>query len=129
MEGMSYETLLALLATILQPAVLLNAASIFLSLICSYVPNWRDKWAAKDESFQRLAMLITVTAIVVLAGVLSFTGVVAIVPFGKAGIMLLIFSWLSALWTNQTTYKFSPQVDSVKAIRVERDEAIEPNVG
>ena len=121
MENMNYETLVALLATLLQPAVLINAASIFLSLICSYVPVWRDKWAAKDSDFQRLAMLIAITGIVVLVGVLSFTGLVILVPPGMPGIMLLIFTWLSALWTNQTTYKLSPQVESVKTIRIERD--------
>jgi hypothetical protein len=107
------EQLSELLKTLLQPAALLNVAAAALSLIASYVPVWREKWAAKDPTFKSLGMLGAVTGLAVIIGVLSFTKVVAIVTPDSTGLILLVISWGTALWTNSTTYQYSPPVASV----------------
>jgi len=117
---MNYDEILKLAVTLVQPAVLLSAASALVSLIVSYIPGWREKWAAKDPTFKAWAMLLAVTIIAALAGVASFTGFLVIVPATKEGLIILVFAWISSLWTNQATYQLSVPTASVRAVKANK---------
>jgi hypothetical protein len=107
--------------TVLVPGGMIQAAAILLSLIVSYVPGWREKWAAKDPQFKSLAMLGGVTAISLIIALVSFTGIIPIVPATLGGGITIVASWFLSLITNNTTYQYSPPVASVVVAKASRN--------
>lgn len=101
---MSEQEIVELVKQILQPPVLLAVAGAILSLFAAYVPRFREWFAALPPSQQAFGMFITITALSILIGIVSWTGFIVIVEPTKGGLIVLIFSWLSGLWTNQGTY-------------------------
>ena len=114
---MTYEQIVDALKQLLSGPALMNFAAIVLSLVASYVPGWREKWAAKDPTFKSLGMLLSITGLAIVIGVVSFTKFILIVPADSTGVVVLIVSWGTALWTNATTYTYSPQLPTVLAIK------------
>jgi hypothetical protein len=91
-----------------------------LSLAATYFPKLNTWFAEKDSQYKQLAMLITITVICLVLGVLSWTGVAAIIPPGAEGGIVLFMAWLGALQTNQAAYKLSPEPSVVTRIKAAR---------
>ena len=103
--------------------LLITLAQVALSLAASYIPGFREWFAAKTDVQKSLGMLLSVTLITVLVGVLSFTKIWVLVPATQDGVLFLVLQWLFALNANQTAYKLSPQTDSVRAIKLNAEMA------
>lgn len=101
---MTEEKIVELIKQILQSPVLLAVAGAVISLLAAYVPGFREWFAALKPNQQAFGMFITITGLTVLIGIVSWTGFIVIVEPTKGGLIVLIFSWLSGLWTNQGTY-------------------------
>jgi hypothetical protein len=112
-SGMTPEQLLALAKTVLQPTVIVSVAGILISLITSYWPGFREWYAALTPTKKSLGQFFAITFICLMIGVLTWTGLMLLIPVGWPGILLLIFIWISALKANTTAYQLSPQVQSV----------------
>jgi hypothetical protein len=103
---MTENQIVELVKQILQPPVLLAVAGAVLSLCAFYIPKFKEWYAALSTVQKSLSMFITITGLCVLVGVSSWTGFIVIVDPNKGGIIVLLFSWISALVSNQTTYTF-----------------------
>lgn len=113
-----------LIKTILTPPVLLAVMGGIISLMSSYIPRFREWYASLVFEQKALTQLGIITSIVLLSGVLSWTGVIMIVPVGTAGILILVFSWIAAVIANQATYALSKPVPSVIVIKDKQKKAI-----
>jgi hypothetical protein len=107
---------------ILNESVLAVLAGGLLSILFSYIPGLRVKWALLSEEWQKLAMagLVVVVALVMFGfGCLNFvnTGLECSQP-GAVKLIWMIFVSLAA---NQTVFKLSPQPVDVKSARETRD--------
>ena len=103
---MNESQIVELVKQILQPPVLLGVAGALISLIAFYVPKFKDWYAALSTTQKSLSMFTTITALCVLVGISSWTGFIVIVDPNKGGVIVLLFSWISALVSNQTTFTF-----------------------
>lgn len=119
---MTAEQVLEMIRTILQPTVLLTVVGSVISLLTSYVPGFREWYAALPDVNKKLGQGLMVTIVTAGVGIVSFTGVLAVVPADLSGALILVFAWYSALNANQTTYKLSPQRVNVLAIKDRMEE-------
>lgn len=101
-------------------ALLVNLAGIILSLISTYVPGWREKFAAWTSEKKSLFMLIVMAAVTVVIGLLSWSGIWVLIPATKEGLLFLFITFGTAMVTNQATYTISPQPKKVKEIKASR---------
>ena len=115
--SLTYEQIVEIAKNVLQAPVLLAVAGALISFLTSYIPGFREWYAAKTATEKALGQLIAVTVVTLLVGILSWTRILVIVPDGVPGIVILIFSWGNALFANQTTYKMTTQPKSVLAIK------------
>jgi hypothetical protein len=113
-----------LLKNILQPITILSVVGAIVSLFSAYMPGFRE-WYAKMETVKKsLIQLVVVTVLILLAGILSWTGVVPVVTNDMTGIFVLIMAWIGALTSNQAAYVLAPETRSVKEAIAERDAAL-----
>ena len=106
--------------TELTVGLLINLAAIIVSLCCTYIPGFQETFASWTSSKKMLFQLIIITSLVVIAAVLSFTGIWLLVSPDKTGVIALVVMWGSALWTNQTTYSMSPEPKPVTVAKAGR---------
>lgn len=127
---MSEEQMLELAKQILIPNFMLNVVGVIISLCTSYIPGFREKYAAMKPVEKSLGQLIIVSIVVLLVGILSWTKVLMIVPNTTFGALLLGASWVSALVVNQTTYQFSTPTASVLLVKelVRKESLVEAKV-
>lgn len=101
------DTLIQLLIQILQPTIMINAASVAISLCATYIPNFRDMWESLKPDNKAFWMFVAVTGICLIVGAVSWSGFLILLPPGKVGVLTLLISWISALIANQGTYSFT----------------------
>lgn len=100
----------------LTPELLSSLAGIALSLIFSYGPGIRDKWATLTTEQRSLGMLLMLLGISAGAFGASCSGLLPVVECNQAGVNRLIWTFMLTAIANQTAYKFSPQLKSAKAL-------------
>lgn len=103
--------------------MLSGAAGIILSLLFSYVPKLNTWYAGQSEEVKKLIMLGLLFVVAAGAFGLACAGVLTdlfgiAITCDKAGAIGLIQAFVIAAVANQTTYKLTPQVKSVKAAKV-----------
>jgi hypothetical protein len=107
--------------SVLTVDVLAGLAGTLLSLAFNYIPGLREKYAVLPEikkSWIMALSLLVATGLVIGASCLDFW---VLTPCTKIGIFDVIKLFGIALVTNQSIYKLSPQVASVKALKAVRD--------
>lgn len=94
----------------LAPELVGSLVGVLLSLLASYVPGFRDKWAALQADVKRawMAALLVALSVVIYALACSGSGFFVACPAGGAWRLLSII--VSALVANQSTYQIAPQV-------------------
>lgn len=99
----------------LTPAILAAIVGAILSLAFSYIPKLNVWFASKEEEVKRLIMA---ALLIVLAGVIFGLQCAGVLEAGlacdKQGVVQLIWILLSAVVANQSVYKITPQLESVK---------------
>lgn len=103
------------------PELIAALAGVVLSLGFSYIPRLSEKYAAMLPEVKRLIMLIllALVTVVIYAGICGSV-FQADVSCDKAGIMRLVWMFVLALISNQSTYTITPQT---MAVRKASDEA------
>ena len=108
------------------PEFLAATCGAILSLIFSYVPSVRDRWATLTKEQQQLGMagLILITTAALFG--LGCVGFIGISGFACSKGTAVQYGWMAlyALAANQGVYKLSPQVQTVKALRIKRDTSV-----
>lgn len=108
--------------TQLTPEVLAAIGGTVISLLFSYIPGLRTKWAALKAEVQRSIML---GIMILLSGGIYFLGCKGIVDLGiacaQSGILQLVTILIFAATGNQVTYGLSPQAPTVVDARAARD--------
>jgi len=106
------------------PELLVSIAGIVITLIFSYTPGLRTRFAALQTEYQRLIMLGILVGIV--AGIvgLSCAGFAAdiglLVTCNRSGVVNLVSALIIAIMANQSTYSLTPQTTDVKRVRTQR---------
>ena len=86
-----------------------NGAGLILSLVCSYVPGAKQKYAALDGTGKRLVMLgLLFLAALGIFGA-SCAGYISTVACDQAGAMKLVGLFFAAAVANQATFLFTPK--------------------
>jgi hypothetical protein len=98
---------------------LVLVAGVILSLLFSYVPGLRTKYAALSGEVKRVIMLVLL--IIVSVGVYGLN-CYGLIPQGnltcdKSGILTLVNYFILAVVSNQTAYTISPQLSDVRAAK------------
>ena len=98
--------------------MLASIAGAILSLLFSYVPGLNTWFAALGGEVKRLIMLVALALVAVGSYYLScsgFGGFLGLPPIcNPEGIASLVMSLLAAIVANQSVFKLSPQLQSVK---------------
>ena len=87
-----------------------SIAGIVLSLLFSYIPGVRDRFALLSSTKKSLFMAAMLLAVSVVALGLSCASVVNVIECSQSGVVQLVSVFISALVANQATYMLSPQV-------------------
>lgn len=97
-------------------------AGAFISLLFSYFPKLKDKFAAlssEAKSGIMIGLLVLVTATIT---ALDYFGAIdAGIVFDGKWMWRVLFVLLSGIVVNQGVYKISPQTEGVKLAKAERD--------
>jgi hypothetical protein len=116
---MTEDQIVDLVKQILQAPVLMGAAGALISLLATYLPGFREWFAALSSSHKALGMWVAITVLTILVGVSSWTKFVVIVTPDKSGAIVLIFTYFTTLIANQSTYTLTKGSlpESVKIIK------------
>ena len=120
---MTEDQIIELAKTLLTAPILLGVVGGIISLLTSYWPGFREKYAALDPVQKAAGQFGLITAVVLAIALVSFTRLIAVVPPNLVGGLVLALSWLTAVWTNQSTFTASPPVASVVVIKAEQKKA------
>jgi hypothetical protein len=101
--------------------VVAGLAGGLLSLCFNYIPGLREKYAALDEVKKSWIMGLALVAGVGLISLVSCTNLWVLMTCDKFGFIDVMKLFAIALVINQSTYKISPQVASVKSIKAVRN--------
>jgi hypothetical protein len=93
------------------------AAGTLLSLLFSYIPGLRTKYAALAEDWKKLVMLGAIIAISGGILALSCTGVIPFIACDKAGLIDFAYIFISTLVANQAVYPITPKTTDVKMLK------------
>ena len=107
--------------SILSVEVLAGLAGTLLSLAFNYIPGLREKYAVLDEVKKSWIMALALLVAVGLIIGISCLNLWVLTPCTKMGILEALILFGIALATNQSTYKLSPEVASVKALKAARN--------
>lgn len=88
----------------LTPEFLAAVAGVVLSLAFSYVPGLRDWYEALAGEFKRLIMAGVLLLVAIALYALGCAGIVSGVSCDQGGIIRLVWVFVTALVTNQSTY-------------------------
>lgn len=125
--------LIEYLKQFISASALMNFIATILSLACTYLPRFRVWYASKSEGFKALFQVAILAGLVVLVGVVSFTGVLVLVAPDWNGIIALVLILFQAITANQAVYKLSSQpvdVKEAKALRLSSGQTLNlPDVG
>lgn len=90
--------------------MLAGYAGILLSLVCSYVPGLKERFAGLDPEKKRLVMLalLVVCAFAIYAA--GCIGYLDAVSCDQAGIKKLVNVFIVAMVANQSVYAITPKV-------------------
>ena len=88
--------------------MLAGAAGIVLSLLMSYVPGLRGKWAELDDDHKQLWMLVLLAVCAGAVFVGSCTGIVSYASCDRPGALGLAELFVTALIANQAAHRISP---------------------
>lgn len=97
------------------PEVLSTMAGAVLSLLMSYVPGLRTKFAALIPEVKRLWMLGLLAGVTGAIAGLSCAGVLAGVTCTEVGLWQLLWMFILALIGNQAMFEITPQPTDVRA--------------
>lgn len=106
----------------LTPELLAAAVGVLVSLLASYVPGFRDKWATLSKETMQLTMagsMVVIGVAIYLLACLPGTGFTFVAcPTGGWWELFKIIG--VALISNQTIYRVSPQTERVKETKALR---------
>ncbi len=91
-----------------------SIAGIVLSLLFSYIPGVRDRFALLSSTEKSLFMAAMLLAVSIGALGLSCAMIVNVIECSQSGVVQLVSVFISALVANQATYVLSPQVKAAK---------------
>jgi hypothetical protein len=97
-----------------------SAAGVLLSLLFSYIPGLRIRYAALHEDWKRLVMLGAIVAVSAGIAGLSCSGLIPIISCDKSGLLDFAFIFISSMVANQSTYPITPQATDVKMLKEAR---------
>ena len=106
---------------VLTADVVAGVAGGLLSLCFNYIPGLREKYAALDEVKKSWIMGLALVLAVGLILLVSCTNLWVLITCNRLGFLDMIKLFAIALVINQSTYKISPQVASVKSIKALRN--------
>jgi len=101
-------------------ATLSSALGVAVSLLFSYVPGLRTWYAAKEEDYKKLFMLVVLAALSLGIVLISCFDLVPLIACSKAGIIDFVVVFVSALIGNQATYPISPKATDVRMLKEAR---------
>lgn len=107
--------------TVLSVDVVAGVAGGLLSLCFNYIPGLREKYGALDDVKKSWIMGLALLVAVGLIILVSCMNLWVLMTCDKVGFVDIIKLFLIALAINQSTYKLSPQVASVKALKAARN--------
>jgi hypothetical protein len=107
--------------SVLSVDVLAGLAGALLSLAFNYIPGLREKYAVLPEIKKSWIMGLSLLVAVGLVIGASCLNLWIMTPCTRMGILDAIKLFGIALVINQSTYKISPQVASVKALKAARN--------
>ena len=107
--------------SVLSVDVLAGLSGTLLSLAFNYIPGLREKYAVLDEVRKSWIMALALLAAVGLIMGASCLNLWVMTPCTKMGVLDALKLLGIALVTNQSTYKISPQVATVKALKAARN--------
>jgi len=107
--------------TVLSVDVLAGLAGSLLSLAFNYIPGLREKYAVLPELKKSWIMALSLLVAVGLIIGSSCLNLWVLTSCTRVGILDVVKLFGIALVTNQSTYKLSPQVATVKALKAVRD--------
>lgn len=93
------------------------AAGTVLTLLASYIPGFREKFAALAPAAKQLYMLLAIVVVVGVVALLSFTRVWQLVPATKEGAVGLVIMLVETVVTNQAVYHITPQTATVRGLK------------
>lgn len=85
-------------------------AGVALSLLFSYVPGLREKFATLDKVRKSLAMAVMLLIVAGGALGLSCTKVINVIECSQNGVVQLVNVYIAALVANQAAYLISPSL-------------------
>jgi hypothetical protein len=112
------------------PEMLAVMFGILLSLVLSYFPIIKTKWAAFDGDVKRVIMLVAFAVITLAVFGLSCTtlkdsfGLLASVSCTQAGAIELFKIFIAAVIANQTTFMLSPNISGNSEKQLTTDELV-----
>lgn len=101
--------------------VIAGLAGSLLSLAFNYIPGLREKYAVLPEVKKSWIMALSLLVAVGLIIGISCLNIWVLTPCTKMGIFDVLKLLGIALVTNQSIYKISPQVATVKALKATRE--------
>lgn len=104
------------------PELIGAVVGVVLSLAASYVPRFREAWAALEPDTKRGYMAVMITAFGVLIYVLACSGSGFWVACPAGGAWRLLSIIISALIANQAIYPITPQTTDVKTVKAVRNQ-------
>lgn len=105
--------------------LLSSLAGVALSLVFSYIPGLRARFAKLDGVYKRLVMagLLLLASLLIMAGVCAGFVVGDGLTCGRDGALVLLSAFVSAAIANQTAYVVSGVAQNV-TLRVDEDIAV-----
>jgi hypothetical protein len=91
-----------------------GAAGTILTLLASYVPGFREKFASLPPTAKQLWMLLAIAVVTGCVALLSFTHVWQLVPATREGAVGLVVMFVETVIANQAVYQITPQTQAVK---------------
>lgn len=101
--------------TPITPEILSMAAGIIVSVVLSYIPGLRPKWALLDPDYKRLILLIILALLSLGIVLLSCYGVIPFIVCDKGGLIKFLTIFGASVISSQAAYMVSPGLSGIKA--------------
>jgi hypothetical protein len=103
----------------LTSVILAALAGAVLSLLFSYIPGLNTWYAGKGEEVKKLIMLALLFLVAIVLFVLQCYSILdAGLTCDQQGVIQLAWIFISAIVTNQSVFKISPQLAKVKKAKI-----------
>jgi hypothetical protein len=95
-----------------------SAAGTLLSLLASYFPGFREKFASWEPARKQLCMLLAIVVVTGVIALLSWTVQWPIKDMTSGGASRLIVIFIETVVANQAVYGLTPQTKTVRDLKL-----------